>query len=102
MPQGPDEVADFELVCSLIFKNSSVSLTRFTDAEQRSGKTPDFRLIENGELVGLCEVKSPRDDWLDQQIEQPAGEIVCGPSPDPTWNKDRPPNKERREAVRCC
>ena len=69
MRKGPDEAVDFELVRSLIFKNSSVSVMRFTDAEQRSGKTPDFRLIENGKLVGLVEVKSPRDDWLDQQIE---------------------------------
>lgn len=30
----------------------------------RAGKTPDFKLYRNEELVGYCELKSPRDDWI--------------------------------------
>ena len=39
-------------------------------------------------LAGYCEVKSPRDDWLDEQLERaPPGMIVGGGRPDPTFNR---------------
>ena len=38
--------------------------------------------------AGFCEVKSPRDDWLDEQLEQaPPGTIVGGGRSDPTFNR---------------
>jgi hypothetical protein len=39
-------------------------------------------------LVGFCEVKSPRDDWLDEQLEgAQAFEIRGGIRKDPTFNR---------------
>ena len=58
MTRGPDERADFALMRELIFQDQSVSLEQFTGAEQRSGKAADFRVVQNGNLVALCEVKS--------------------------------------------
>jgi hypothetical protein len=34
------------------------------------GPRPDFRIVSWRGPVGFCEVKSPRDDWLDGQPEQ--------------------------------
>jgi hypothetical protein len=45
-------------------------------------------VLQNGTIVALCEVKSPRDDWLDEQLEQASDfEIVGGARKDPTFNR---------------
>lgn len=31
---------------------------------EKKTKTPDFKVMKNGELKGYCELKSPRDDWI--------------------------------------
>jgi hypothetical protein len=28
------------------------------------GRTPDFKLVQDGKIRGYCELKSPRDDWV--------------------------------------
>ena len=49
---------------------------------------PDFRLISRRGLAGYCEVKSPRDDLLDELLAQaPPGEVVGYARDDPTFNR---------------
>jgi hypothetical protein len=61
---------------------------RFSLAETRQGKTPDFRIFRANKLVAYCEVKSPRDGLLYDQLEDAAPcAIVGGSRPDPTFNR---------------
>jgi hypothetical protein len=61
---------------------------RFSSDETRQGKTPDFRIFRADKLAAYCEVKSPRDSWLDDQLEDAAPcAIVGGSRPDPTFNR---------------
>lgn len=39
-------------------------LEPYSNAELKSGKTPDFKLRKDGNLSGYCEMKSPRDDYV--------------------------------------
>ncbi len=66
-----------------------VTVERFSKAEMRSGKTPDFRVLRNGEFIFYCEVKSsPEDRWLDEQLNNAApGELVGGARNDPIFNR---------------
>ena len=66
----------------------SLRTERFSSAETRQGKTPDFRIFRDDKLAAYCEVKSPRDSWLDDQIEDAAPCAIMGGSrPDPTFNR---------------
>jgi hypothetical protein len=88
MRRGPNEDADIALVEELIFAPRGLALRRFAREETLATRTPDFRVFQNDELVGFCEVKSPRDDWLDDQLDiAPPGQIVGGARPDPTFNR---------------
>ena len=62
---------------------------RFSKAETRAGKTPDFRISRNGEFLFYCEVKSSAEDrWLDEQLNDAApGELVGGARNDPIFNR---------------
>lgn len=62
---------------------------RFSKAEARAGKTPDFRVFRNGEFLFYCEVKSsPEDRWLDEHLNNAApGELVGGLRNDPIFNR---------------
>lgn len=66
-----------------------LSCKRFSKEETRAGKTPDFRVFQDGEFGFFCEVKSsPKDRWLDKQLENaPPGEIVGGGRSDPIFNR---------------
>jgi hypothetical protein len=62
---------------------------RFSKQEMRLGKTPDFRVFKQAELVAYCEAKQVRyDDWLDEQLKeaQPL-QFVGGLRPDPIFNR---------------
>src|SRR6266567_1044000 len=63
-PQPVDEAADQELMRQLVFNPHQLVLEPFTKEEMRGRKTPDFKLLKGGKLVGYCELKSPRDDWI--------------------------------------
>jgi ribosomal protein L30 len=63
-PQPIDEMADRELTRALIFTPRQLLLQAFTEEEMRGRKTPDFKLVNDGHLLGYCELKSPRDDWI--------------------------------------
>ena len=63
-------------------------MQRFTDVEVGTRKTPDFRVFRDGQLVAYCEVKSPRDEWLDDQLRNVEPfQIVGGARDDPTFNR---------------
>jgi large subunit ribosomal protein L30 len=69
-----DETADRALMRELAFNPNSIVPELYSDAELKRGKTPDFKLLVDGELRGFCEMKSPRDDFI---FETPAeGEAV--------------------------
>jgi len=82
----PDEDPDLKLIEELIFAPRGLELQRFS--HQETGRTPDFRVLRAGELAAYCEVKSPRDDWLDNQLDvAPPLQLVGGLRPDPTFNR---------------
>ena len=88
MSRVPNEEADLELVEELVFSGRGLVLERFSHAETVAGRTPDYRILRNGAVVAFSEVKSPRDDWLDNQIDLvPAGAIAGGARADPTFNR---------------
>ena len=88
MTRKPDEEPDLKLVEELIFAPKGLALQRFSHSETVTGRTPDIRVLRKGKLAALCEVKSPRDDWLDNQLDvAPPLELVGGLRPDPTFNR---------------
>ena len=59
-------------------------------AEIRSRKTPDLEILgPDGQVIALCEVKSPRDDFLEKlwAVAQPGQHTVGGARPDPIFNR---------------
>jgi hypothetical protein len=62
---------------------------RFTKAELRSGKTPDFKVLKDEELMFFCEVKDIREDEkLDELLDHAEpGEIVGYDGNDPTYSR---------------
>ena len=88
MARKPDEDSDLALIDELIFTPKGLQLERFSQAETLAGKTPDFRVFQAGQLVAFCEAKSPRDDWLDDQLDTARPlELVGGLRNDPTFNR---------------
>jgi large subunit ribosomal protein L30 len=55
---APDEAADIQLLRDLICDANGIVLKPYDKAALNRGKTPDFKLMKDGELVGYCEVKS--------------------------------------------
>ncbi len=85
--RGPNEPADLAIV-EEILRSHWLMPQRFTKAEMRAGKTPDYRVMRGDALAAFCEVKSPRDDWLDDQLDEAApGQIVGGLRDDPVFNR---------------
>lgn len=88
MARAPDETADIDLTDELLFRPRGLVLERFPPEEIGRGKTPDRRVIQGGHLVAFAEIKSPRDDWLDEQFQAaPPGAVVGGARRDPTFNR---------------
>jgi hypothetical protein len=91
VPRSPDETADIDLTHELLFRPRGLALERFSPEEIGRGKTPDRRVFQGGQLVAFAEIKSPRDDWLDEQLRAaPPGIVVGGARPDPTFNRIAP------------
>jgi large subunit ribosomal protein L30 len=57
-PPAPDEAADIQMLRDLICDANGIVLEPYDNAALNRGKTPDFKLMKDGELVGYCEVKS--------------------------------------------
>ena len=77
-----------ELVCNY-FRDSGFGVERIPESPGL-GKTPDLRLTDaNGVTVAYCEVKSPRDLWLQEQWAKalPGQRIVGGARADPIFNR---------------
>jgi hypothetical protein len=85
MARGPNEGPDLKLVEELVFAPHGLDLQRFSHAEPVAGRTPDFRVTCDGRLVAFCEVKSPRDDWLDEQL-------ASAPSGQTYWRRAQRPH----------
>jgi hypothetical protein len=79
---GEDRVQEF-------LTSAGLRVQRFSKAEMRQGRTPDFRVFAGDELAFYCEVKTAQDDeWLDRQLDvAPPGTLVGGLRPDPTYNR---------------
>ncbi len=90
MVRGPEEQSDLKSVEELVFAPRGLELQRFSHAETVAGRTPDFRVFQAGQLAAFCEIKSPRDDWLDSQLDAAAPSQVAfvgGCRDDPTFNR---------------
>ena len=60
MDRGPDEVRDQEIVEQLLFDNcTKLRLVRFSRSEVHSSKSPDFKVLYEGELAAYCELSLP-------------------------------------------
>lgn len=82
-----NERPDLDLVASY-FSDRGLTAERFSRAETQVGRTPDFRVRQGDRLVAYCEVKSPNDPWLDEQLEDaPPLTIVGGLRSDPVFNR---------------
>jgi len=68
---------------------SGLRVERFSKAELRQGRTPDFRVFAGDALAFYCEVKTAQEDeWLDKQLAAaPPLTLVGGSRPDPTYNR---------------
>lgn len=82
-----NEQPDLDLVAAY-FSDRGLTVERFSQAETQVGRTPDFRARQGDQVVAYCEVKSPNDPWLDEQLDDaPPLTIVGGLRPDPIFNR---------------
>lgn len=83
-PQPQNENVDFEMVKKLVFGKHKVFPNRFKQKEMDGKKTPDFKLMKDGQLRGYCEVKSPDDKWVfDFPSDLKPDELRAEVRPDP-------------------
>ena len=66
-----------------------LAVEEYSKDELRWSRTPDFKILKDGELVFYCEVKTIAEDtWIINQImNAPPGMIVGGPRNDATYNR---------------
>ncbi len=85
MSRYPSEADDQKLAEDLVFSPHGLTLLR---VQQGTGRTPDYQVIQNGVPVAYCELKSPRDEWLDKLLDMAKPcQIVGGGRNDPTFNR---------------
>jgi hypothetical protein len=85
--RAPPEVEDLRTATAWLAGNG-LDAARFSAAERKVSKTPDFRIYRGNRHVGFCEVKSPRDDWLDDQLARAEPfQLVGGSRNDPAFNR---------------
>jgi len=81
----PTELADQELAKSLVFNPLKLTLNKIL---RGATLTPDFEVLQNNIPIAYCELKSPRDDFLDELIEKSCPlEIVGGLRNDSIFNR---------------
>jgi hypothetical protein len=86
MADRTTEDKDLALVEELVSGPAGFILDRIEATPQQP--RPDFRMVSWRGLVGYCEVKSPRDDLLDELLERaPSGEVVGYARADPRFNR---------------
>lgn len=87
MPRYPSEQEDLNLAESVVFKPNNLTVKKITHG---IGRTPDLLIELNGKCVAFCELKSPRDDWLDNLLDKAKPcVIVGGERDDPVFRKIR-------------
>lgn len=61
----------------------------FSKQERENTKSPDFRVLKDGEIIFFCEVKTIiKDEWLTKIVSQaPEGKIVGGCRTAPEFNR---------------
>ena len=74
--RGPNEQADLDFINELIFAAVGLDLQPFDEVDLKKGPTPDRRVFKGGEQVAFTELKSPRDDRLDDMLDGTSGELV--------------------------
>lgn len=85
MKQYPSEDEDLKLAESLIFTPYGLTVLKIPRGVEKSA---DLQVLKSGVLVAYCELKSPRDEWLDDKLDDALpGEIVGGCRNDPTFNR---------------
>lgn len=75
---GEDRVVDY-------LTSHGLRPRRFTKAEMRKGKTPDFRVYQGRTLAFYCEVKTKEDWLLPEALKAPPGAIFGGLRDDFTY-----------------
>ena len=84
MADRTNEDQDLALVEELVAGPAGIILERIQATP--AGPRLDFRMLSWRGFAGFCEVKSPHDDWLDEQLGQaPPMTVVGGVRPDPTF-----------------
>lgn len=85
MSNHPSEADDQMVAEDLLFSPYGLTLLR---VPQAAGRTPDFQVIQNGLPIAYCELKSPRDEWLDKLLDMAKPcQVVGGGRNDPTFNR---------------
>jgi hypothetical protein len=83
----PSEEDDLKLTSELVFNPNDLILQKIP---RGAGKTADLQVILKGQPIAYCEVKSPRNDWLDVLIDSSSkSHIVGGAREDPIFKKIR-------------
>lgn len=87
MKQYPSEHDDLRLAEKLVFTPKGLELKNISRGASHSA---DFQVLQNGVLVAYCELKSPRDEWLDKLLDLAKRcQIVGGDREDPVFKKIR-------------
>lgn len=87
MKHDPSEDDDLKLAEKLVFSPNGLTLLKIP---RGSGRTADLQVLKNGVLVAYCELKSPRDEWLDKLLDLAKPfQIVGGGREDPIFKKIR-------------
>ena len=85
MSRYPTEAEDQKLTEDLVFNPHGLTLLKIPKGVNR---TPDFQVMQGGVPVAYCELKSPRDEWLAEKLDETlSGQIVGGCRNDPTFNR---------------
>lgn len=87
MADRTTEALDVALIRASLFSPCALELE---EIPRRPGleKTPDFRIISPTGFAGFCELKSPRDDRLDDELERAEpGQIVRAGGNDSTYSR---------------
>ncbi len=85
MNHYPTEADDQRLAEDLVFCPHGLKLLKI---RRNAGRSPDFQVTQKDVPVAYCELKSPRDEWLDRKLDEaPPGKLVCGYRIDSTFNR---------------
>jgi hypothetical protein len=87
MRQYPSEDEDLKLAEKVVFSINGLDLLKIP---RGAGRSADLLILKNGVLEAYCELKSPRDEWLDKLLDlaKPC-QIVGGGREDPIFKKIR-------------